>query len=76
MAAAQARGEVRPGDPQLYVFSLAGPVLLGVLWREVFEPTGVKPLDLKALLAQHAEVALRGMLLERSLLIDAGEGRA
>jgi AcrR family transcriptional regulator len=76
VAAAQARGEVRPGDPQLYVFSLAGPVLLGVLWREVFEPTGVKPLDLKALLAQHAEVALRGMLLERSLLIDTGEARA
>ena len=67
---AQARGEVRPGDPQLYVFSLAGPVLLGVLWREVFEPIGVKPIDLKALLAQHAEVALRGML------IDPGEGRA
>ncbi len=75
VAAAQARGEVRPGDPQLYVFSLAGPVLLGVLWREVFEPTGVKPLDLKALLAQHAEVALKGMLLERSLLVE-GEGRA
>lgn len=75
VAAAQARGEVRPGDPQLYVFNLAGPVLLGVLWREVFEPTGVKPLDLKALLAQHAEVALKGMLLERSLLVE-GEGRA
>jgi AcrR family transcriptional regulator len=69
VAAAQARGEVKPGDPQLYVFSLAGPLLLGVLWREVFEPVGVKPIDLKALLAQHAEVVLKGMLVE-------GEGRA
>ena len=69
VAAAQARGEVRPGDPQLYVFSLAGPLLLGVLWREVFVPVGVKPIDLKALLAQHAEVVLRGMLIE------PGEGR-
>lgn len=59
---AQARGEVRPGDPQLYVFSLAGPLLLGALWREVFVPIGAKPIDPKALLAQHAEVALRGML--------------
>jgi AcrR family transcriptional regulator len=70
VAAAQARGEVRPGDPQLYVFSLAGPLLLGVLWREVFVPIGVKPVDLKALLAQHAEVVLGGMLVE------TGEGRA
>ena len=69
VAAAQARGEVRPGDPQLYVFSLAGPLLLGVLWREVFVPVGVKPIDLKALLAQHAEVVLKGMLIE------PGEGR-
>jgi len=64
VAAAQARGEVRPGDPRLHVFSLAGPLLMGVLWREVFVPIGAEPLDLKALLAQHAEVALKGMLLE------------
>lgn len=70
VAAAQARGEVRPGDPQLYVLSLAGPLLLGVLWREVFAPVGVKPIDLKALLAQHAEVVLQGML------VRPGEGRA
>jgi AcrR family transcriptional regulator len=64
VAAAQARGEVRPGDPRLYVFSLAGPLLLGVLWREVFTPIGAEPIDLKALAAQHARVALRGMLVE------------
>lgn len=64
VAGAQARGEVRPGDPRLYVFSLAGPLLLGVLWREVFAPIGAEPVDLKTLLAQHADVVLKGMLVE------------
>ena len=64
VVSAQARGEVKTGDPRLYVFSLAGPLLLGGLWREVFAPIGAEPIDLKALLAQHAEVVLHGMLLE------------
>jgi AcrR family transcriptional regulator len=64
VAAAQARGEVRPGDPRLHVISLAGPLLAGVLWREVFVPIGAEPFDLKALLAQHAEVVLGGMLVD------------
>jgi AcrR family transcriptional regulator len=68
VAAAQARGEVRPGDARLHVMSLAGPLLMGVLWREVFVPIGAEPIDLKALLAQHAEVVLKGMLV--------GEARA
>jgi AcrR family transcriptional regulator len=63
VAAAQARGEVRPGDPRLYVLSLVGPLLTGVLWREVFVPIGAEPIDLKALLAQHADVVLSGMLV-------------
>ena len=62
VAAAQARGEVRPGDPRLFVMSLAGPLLMGVLWREVFVPIGAAPIDLKALLAQHAEVVVSGMV--------------
>ncbi|MBO9707077.1 MAG: TetR/AcrR family transcriptional regulator [Caulobacter sp.] len=66
VAAAQARGEVRPGDPRLYVVSLAGPLLTGVLWREVFVPIGAEPMDMKALLAQHAQVVLGGMLVEPS----------
>ena len=61
IAAAQARGEVRAGDPRLYVLTLAGPLLMGVLWREVFVPIGAEPIDLKALLAQHAEVVIAGM---------------
>jgi AcrR family transcriptional regulator len=64
IAAAQARGEVRAGDPRFHVMSLAGPLLMGVLWREVFVPIGAEPIDLKALLAQHAEVVLGGMLVD------------
>ena len=63
IAAAQARGEVRAGDPRLYVMSLAGPLLMGVLWREVFVPIGAEPIDMKALLAQHADAILGGLLV-------------
>lgn len=62
---AQERGEVRPGDPRLHAFSLMGPMLMGVLWRETLEPAGGAPLDLHALAGQHAETALSGMLTER-----------
>nr|WP_255500928.1 TetR-like C-terminal domain-containing protein [Caulobacter sp. 17J80-11] len=59
---AQARGEVRPGDPRVHAFSLVGPLMLGVLWREVLEPVGGAPVDLQALAAQHVETALGGLL--------------
>ena len=38
VAAAQARGEVRPGDPRVHAVSLISPIMLGVLWRETFVP--------------------------------------
>jgi len=59
---AQARGEVKPGEPRTYAFSLAGPMLMGALWREVFEPVGAAPVDLREVARQHAETALQGML--------------
>lgn len=60
--AAQARGEVRSGDPRYHALSLAGPMLMGVLWREVLEPVGAEPIDLRALAIQHVETALFGLL--------------
>jgi AcrR family transcriptional regulator len=66
IAQAQARGEVRPGDARIYALSLAGPMLLGVLWRETFAPIGAEPFDLEAIAAQHAETALAGMLTRRA----------
>ena len=62
---AQDRGEVRPGDARLMAFSLMGPMLMGVLWRETLQPAGGQPLDLAALAAQHGETVLGGMLMEK-----------
>jgi AcrR family transcriptional regulator len=58
---AQGRGEVRPGDPRLMALSMIGPLLMGVLWREVLEPAGAEPIDIRALAAQHAEIVLAGL---------------
>jgi len=60
--AAQARGEIRPGDARFHAFSLISPLLLGLLWREVLVPAGGRPVDIRALAAQHVETVLGGML--------------
>jgi AcrR family transcriptional regulator len=64
VAAAQARGEVRPGDPRAFALQLIAPLLLGVIWRETFVPVGAPPFDLPALARQHVETMLTGMLTE------------
>jgi AcrR family transcriptional regulator len=64
IAAAQARGEVRPGDPRIHAFSVMGPMLIGVLWRETFTPVGGDPVDLPAIARQHVETVLGGLLIE------------
>lgn len=63
---AQARGEVRAGDPRLHAFTLMGPMLMGILWRETLQPAGGAPLDLDALAKQHAETVLAGLLMEQA----------
>jgi AcrR family transcriptional regulator len=62
---AQAKGEVRDGDARLHTFSLMGPMLMGVIYRETLEPVGGEPLDLAALAKQHAETVLAGLLAEQ-----------
>ncbi|WP_324750355.1 TetR/AcrR family transcriptional regulator [Sphingomonas sp. LY54] len=62
IAQAQARGEVRPGDPRIHAFSLIGPMLLGVIWRETFTPVGAAEVDLPAVARQHAETVLEGLM--------------
>jgi hypothetical protein len=64
IAAAQARGEVKPGDPRIYALQLIAPLLVSVLWRETFEPVGAPPVDNPAVMAQHVETLLGGMLTE------------
>ncbi|MFL6786002.1 MAG: TetR/AcrR family transcriptional regulator, partial [Sphingomicrobium sp.] len=62
---AQAKGEVRPGDARLFAMTLIGPMLMGILWRETFEPVGAATINLKALARQHAAAALTGLLTEQ-----------
>ncbi|MFL6762040.1 MAG: TetR/AcrR family transcriptional regulator [Sphingomicrobium sp.] len=62
---AQAKGEVRPGDARLFAMTLIGPMLMGILWRETFEPVGAATINLKALARQHAAASLTGLLTEQ-----------
>jgi AcrR family transcriptional regulator len=66
IAAAQARGEVRPGDPRVFALELIAPMLVGVIWRETFVPVGAAPFDLPALMSQHVETMLNGTLSEEA----------
>ena len=61
---AQRRGEVVPGDPRLYAFSLMGPLVMGGLFRAVFGDEGTGAPDLPALAGQHARASLHGLLTE------------
>ena len=61
IAAAQARGEVRPGDPRLFAFGIMGPMVLSMVWRETFEPVGAEPIDVAKLADQHLDTVLKGM---------------
>jgi AcrR family transcriptional regulator len=62
IAKAQARGELKSGDPRFMAFSIMGPMLIGVIWRETFEPIGAEAIDVPALARQHARTVLNGML--------------
>ena len=62
---AQQRGEVRHGDPRAHAITIISPLLLGVVFRETFVPIGAKPFDLPALMQQHLDTVLPGLLLKR-----------
>ena len=59
---AQEKGEVRAGDPRIHAFSIMGPMMVGVLWRETFTPVGGAEIDLVAVATQHAETVLEGLM--------------
>ncbi len=61
LAKAQVRGQIRQGEPRLQAFSLVGPVLMGVIWQETFTPIGAPALELKSLIAEHADIVLTGL---------------
>ncbi len=62
VAGAQARGEVIPGDPRLYAFSIMGPMVMALLFREVFGEHETDSPDLYRLASQHADTVVRGLL--------------
>jgi AcrR family transcriptional regulator len=53
VARGQARGEVMPGDPRLHAFSLVGPLVMAMLFREVFGDVGADSPDLQVLAGLH-----------------------
>lgn len=59
--AGQKQGVVRDGDARYFAMGLMGPILLGALWRETFEPIGAEPVRIDRLIAQHVETCLKGM---------------
>jgi AcrR family transcriptional regulator len=58
---AQSRGEIRAGDARLYAFSIIGPMLAGVVFREVFGETEAQIPDMSDLARQHATAILNGL---------------
>jgi hypothetical protein len=46
--------EVAPADPRLHAFSLMSPMVMAMLFREVFGGVSANPPDLQALADQHA----------------------
>jgi AcrR family transcriptional regulator len=59
--AAQVRGEVRPGDPRTFALEVISPLLVGLIWRETFVPSGAEPFDLPTVARQHMEVMISGL---------------
>jgi len=62
LASAQARGEIRRGDPQLLAFSIIGPMFSAVIFREVLQDSDAALPDLQQLAEQHADIMLHGLL--------------
>ena len=58
---AQARGEVRPGDPRAFALGVVGPIMMSVIWDEVFAPVGARPFDIPAVARQHVETMIAGL---------------
>lgn len=70
IARAQARGEIREGDPRIHAFSMIAPLLTGTLFHEMFGPVGADVPDLHAIARQHARTILQGLSPFTSLPIQ------
>lgn len=59
----QEEGEIKPGDPRAYALTIVGPLVMALLFRNVFGPSSPFIPDLKVLAEQHARTVLQGMLV-------------
>lgn len=57
-----ADGSFRRVDTGMAARSLAGGLLLGMLWKSVLEPVGADPVDLPTFGAAHVDVILNGLI--------------
>ena len=55
------QGEFRKVDAAMTVRSLVGPMLLGGIWKTVFEPIGAETLDVRALARHHADLMMHAL---------------
>jgi AcrR family transcriptional regulator len=60
-ARGMATGEFITTDSDLAAKGFMGPMLLGAIWRSVFEPLGAEKLDFAALARTHAQIYLKGL---------------
>ncbi len=56
-----AAGEFRPVPIEQFLPLIMGPLLVLVVWKHSFEPAGVPPLPVEAILKQHANSLLRAL---------------
>lgn len=59
------RGEFACADPAQAARTVLGGVLLGAIWKLVFEPVGAQPLDPPATAAAHAATVLDGLIVRK-----------
>jgi AcrR family transcriptional regulator len=61
IARGQKRGELFAGDARLHAFSLVGPMVMALLFREVFANIAPNPPDLQTLALQHCKTIIHGL---------------
>jgi AcrR family transcriptional regulator len=62
IAAGQARGDVRAGDPRAMALGIIGPFVASIIWKEVMEPAGGAPLDITTVLTEQKRTLAVGLL--------------
>lgn len=60
---AQAQGLVCEGNARLYAFSILGPMLAALVFRQVFQNVEIELPDMQVLALQHARLVLKGIII-------------